>query len=47
MDGEVTVYTLDGRRLFDAPSAAAARMKLSKGLYLLKSANGAQKLLVE
>ena len=47
MDGDVTVYTLDGRRLFDAPSVSAARMKLSKGLYLLKSASGTQKLLVE
>lgn len=47
MEGNVAVYTLDGRHLFDAPTAASARAKLSKGIYLLKSSTGSQKLLVE
>ncbi len=47
LDETVTVYTLDGRKLFEAPNESEAQTRLTRGLYLLKSARGTKKLYVD
>lgn len=47
VDGAVTVFTIDGRRVLEAKSVAEASKGLSKGIYLFQSATGTRKMVIK